>query len=114
MLSEENAGDEKQLQDLADMYGNRQITAAEWHAARRPIDSRLQANRRRQTARGGLGILDGHVGNGATLERNWVSLNLDRQRAIVGAVLDHAIVKPATRRGRQTLDPSRIEPRWRL
>lgn len=114
LLSEEIAADTKQLHDLAQMFGNREVTAAEWRAAREPIERRLQANRRRQTARHGFSVLDGHVGSAATLERNWANLNLDRQRAIVAAVLDHAIIHPATKRGRQSLDPARVEPRWRL
>lgn len=114
MLSEEIAADDKQLQDLAKMFGNREISATEWRAAREPIERRLQANRRRQTAQSGLSILDGYIGNGAALERNWNTLNLDRQRAIIAAVLDHAIIHPATQRGLKRLDPSRVEPRWRL
>jgi transposase len=35
-------------------------------------------------------VLDGIVGNASELRRQWPTLNLNRQRAIVSALLDHA------------------------
>lgn len=41
------------------------------------------------------------------------SLNLDRQRAIVKAVLDHVIIHPG-KMGTRYVDPQRAEPIWRV
>jgi site-specific DNA recombinase len=114
LLSEEIAADARRLEELAEMFAAGDISAPEWKVARASIDRRLQANRRRQTAMHGARAISGHVGNGTALRSQWDSLNLTRQQAIVKAVLDHALVHPATQRGRQSLDPSRVEPRWRL
>jgi site-specific DNA recombinase len=113
-LSEDIASDEAQLQELSGLWAAKDITTSEWSVARKHIESRLQANRRRQSALTGTTVLDGHIGNATALRSQWASLNLNRQRAIVKAVLDHAIIHPATQRGRRSLDPSRVEPRWRL
>lgn len=113
-LSEEIASDEAQLAELSSLWARKSITTNEWTVARKSIESRLQANRRRQASMTGTSVLDGHVGNSTALHSQWDNLNLNRQRAIVAAVLDHAVIHPATKRGGQTLDPSRVEPRWRL
>lgn len=61
----------------------------------------------------GSHVLDGLVGAGAELRGNWEQLNLDRQAAIIGAVLDYARIPPGTP-GARVLDPSRVVPTWRL
>lgn len=43
----------------------------------------------------------------------WSGLNLDRQTAIVRALLDHAVIKPGVS-GARSLDPARVEPVWKL
>jgi site-specific DNA recombinase len=110
-LAEQVAAEQAQLGELAGLYGERHITAAEWRAARKPIETRLKQ------AKGRLGrlrrttVLDGLVGAGSTLRTEWQTLNLDRQRAIVAAVLDHAVIGPGSP-SRFTAD--RVEPVWRL
>ena len=47
------------------------------------------------------------------LEAQFGRLELERQAGIVAAVLDHAVIH-AGRSGVQMLDPSRVEPIWRL
>jgi hypothetical protein len=53
------------------------------------------------------------VGNGEELGRTWDSLNLDRQTAIIRAVLDHAVIAPGVL-GARSLDPARVQPVWKL
>ena len=57
--------------------------------------------------------LHGLVGNGEELGRAWDSLNLDRQAAIIRAVLDHAVIDPG-QPGARCLDPARVQPVWKL
>ncbi len=73
----------------------------------------MTLNRRSLSRAEGFGALDGYVGNSEELRSQWATLNLDRQRAVVQAVLDHVIIRPAARKTNR-LDPSRVEPIWRL
>lgn len=101
-----------QLEELATAHGEQQITLKEWLAARAPVERRLTAARRRLARVSRADALDGHVGHGVELRERWPSLPLTRQRAIVAAVLDHAVVGPG-KPGTNRLDPSRVEPIWR-
>jgi DNA invertase Pin-like site-specific DNA recombinase len=107
------AADRAQLEELATAYGERQITFPEFLAARRPIEARIEAGQRKVSRLTQTTALTGHVGNADALRSTWGELPLTRQRAIVAAVLDRAIVRPATR-GRTRFDPDRVEPVWRL
>ncbi|MDQ1742302.1 MAG: site-specific recombinase, partial [Pseudonocardiales bacterium] len=65
------------------------------------------------TRAGNSDALHGLVGNGEELGRTWDSLNLDRQTAIIRAVLDHAVIAPGVL-GARSLDPARVQPVWKL
>jgi hypothetical protein len=105
--------DESHLDELARAYGERAITLREYLAARKPIEQRIDAARRRISRERGSSALDGLVGTGPMLRARWTTLPLARQHAIVAAVLDHITVGPAVR-GRNTFDPSRLVPLWRI
>lgn len=111
-LSDGLAGDEAQLQELAEMFGKQEISAKEWRAAREPIERRMK-DRRRQlavlTRTDALADLPG----GGQLRAQWGGLSLSRQAAIVAAVIDHAVIGPG-QRGARSLDPSRVEAIWRV
>ena len=113
ILADELAVDQAQLDELSDLYADRQITAQEWTRARKRIEARMatakgQLHRLQNTA-----VLDGLVGNGQQLRSKWADLNLTRQQAIIAAVLDHAIIQPAPTRG-GAFDINRVQPVWRL
>ncbi|MGB6057120.1 MAG: recombinase family protein, partial [Microthrixaceae bacterium] len=110
-LSEQIASDEAQLEELAGLYAAKAVTAREWMAARNPIEERLRTNRRTIARNTGTADLARYIGQGEQLGAQWSELNLDRQRAIVRTVLDHAGVK---RSGVNRFDPSRVVPQWRL
>jgi DNA invertase Pin-like site-specific DNA recombinase len=107
------AADRAQLEELATAYGNRQVTFPEYLAARKPIEARLEAGQRKVSRLTQTTAIADHVGDGAVLREAWRDLPLTRQRAIVSAVLDRAVVRPAVR-GRTRFDPDRIEAVWRL
>lgn len=107
------AADQAQLTELATAYGERQVTFPEYLAARKPIEARIDAARGRVSRLTRTAALDGYIGESATLRAAWADLALNRQRAIIAAVLDHATVRGAVR-GRTAFDPDRIEPLWRL
>lgn len=112
-LAENLAADQEQLDEIAAVYADGQITMREWMAARRPIQDRVREAERRLSRATGSDALRGLVGAGAGLRAEWGSLNLDKQHAIVAAILDHAVVAPGTL-GARTLDPDRVTPVWRL
>ena len=101
-----------QLDELAGVYGRREIGLSEWSAARAPIEQRVTDARKRLSRLNRTTALDGHVGNASDLRERWASLPLTRQHAIVAAVLDHVLVGPG-RRGYNRFDPSRFTPVWR-
>jgi hypothetical protein len=107
------ARDREQLEELARAYGERQITFAEYLAARRPIEDRIEAAQRYIAKITSTEAITRYVGQGHQLRDGWTALPLDRQRAIVEAVLDRAVVSPAVR-GRARFDPDRVEPVWRV
>lgn len=105
--------DRAQLEALARAYGERQITFPEYLAARKPIETRIEAGQRKVSRLTQTTAIAPYVGDAGALRSAWAVLPLTRQRAIVGAVLDRATVRPAVR-GRSRFDPDRIEPVWRL
>ena len=107
------SADRAQLEELATAYGDRQITFPEYLAARKPIEARIEAGARKVGRLTHTAAIAGHVGDATALRATWAELPLTRQRSIVAAVLDRALVRPAVR-GRTVFDPDRIEPVWRL
>jgi len=101
-----------QLNELANAHAQQLIGLQEWLIARGGIEQRLQAARKKLAALNRVSALDGYIGNASELRREWPDMPLSRQAAIIAAVLDHAVIAPATP-GRNTLDPGRITPVWR-
>lgn len=98
--------------ELAAMFAAGEINRREWLTAREPIEKRVTQAQQQVARLSRTPIIDEYVGHADRLRRKWDGLNLDRQRAIIAAVLDHAVVGPAVR-GRKTFDPSRVTPVWR-
>jgi len=101
-----------QLDELAEVYGQRGISMQEWMAARKPIEHRLTAARKQLAKVSRSNVLDAYIGNGDGLRAEWDALDLSQQHAIVAAVVDSVVVGPA-RRGYNRFDESRLTPVWR-
>ena len=104
--------DREQLDELARAYGDKLVTFPEWLAARAPIEARIDAARRKLSRQSHSAAIDDYVGRSSELRTIWPDLPLNRQRSIVSAVLERAVVGPAVP-GRATFDPERIAPVWR-
>lgn len=100
------------LDELAGAYAEERIGLQEWLTARGGIEQRLQAARKKLATLNQVTALDGYLGNASELREQWPTMPLSRQAAIVAAVLDHAVIRPAIP-GRNTLDPGRISLVWR-
>lgn len=104
--------DREQLDQLARAYGDKLVTFPEWLAARAPIEARIDAAQRKLSRTSRSAAIDSYVGRSGELRPIFRDLPLDRQRSIVSALLDRAVVRPAVR-GRTSFDTDRIEPVWR-
>ena len=93
----------------------REITWAEFLAARKPIEAshrRGQADPR--PSQRASAAMEPYVGASSRRCANaGACLPLARQRAVVAALLDRAVVGRAVR-GRTTFDEARVEPVWRV
>jgi DNA invertase Pin-like site-specific DNA recombinase len=103
---------QEQLDELAELWAEREITRGEWVKARAPIEKRLDAAKRRLAAINRTTELTPHLGNAKELRGQWVELTLSRQKQIVAALLQHVVVGPG-RRGYNRFDPARLQPVWR-
>ena len=101
-----------QLDELAEMWGSREISRHEYLIARAPIEKRETLAKKRLAAINRTTTLADHVGNAAGLRDRWTGLTLTRQEQIVGAVIDHVVIAPG-RRGYNRFDESRVRPEWR-
>jgi hypothetical protein len=110
-LRDQLAEDEAQRDELATLYANKAISAQEWLTARNPIEERIRAARARIAASANASALTDLVGTGDQLRRSWSTLNLDRQAAIIGAVVDHVDILAGTP-GARGLDPNRVQVVW--
>jgi DNA invertase Pin-like site-specific DNA recombinase len=107
------AEDQAQLTEIAEVYAHRTISLAEYLAARKPIQHRIDSARRQLAKVTQTEALDRYVGSASVLRDGWPDLPITRQHAIIAAVLDHAVVAPAVP-GRAAFDPARLTPLWRL
>lgn len=103
---------ESEMEQLATDLGNGRISRREWLAARAPLEKRLDAARRSLAAEQKTTALNGFTSKAGALRKAWPSLSIDRQRAIVAAVIDHIVLAPAVK-GRNTFDPSLVKVVWR-
>jgi hypothetical protein len=103
--------DRAQQEELAAAYGRREITVAEWRAARGPIEQRITAAQKQLGKATRANTLEPFLGKGDELRAQWESLDLSQQHAIVSQVLDHVVVGPG-RPGYNRFDPSRLRAVW--
>ncbi len=113
-LQEQIAADQSRLDELANLYADASITAREWMTARTPIEGRIKTATRQIGEQTSAPVLNGLVGQGQALAEQWLDLSLDRQHAIIRAVLDFATIAPARTFGTRTVALERVQPQWLL
>ena len=107
------ARDRQQLTELARVYAQRKVTLAEWIAARKPIEERINSSERLLSRSTSSDALIGFIGS-PELRTKWATLNLSRQHAIVSAMIDQVGIMPKLKAASQSLDPNRVKATWRL
>jgi len=105
--------DEESLEQLArDHYVDRAISRREFLAAREALQRRIERNRAAIKVPASRAALAGLPRTLDELHGAWLALDIDRQRAILEAVVEEIVVKPG-KPGRRYFDPARIEVHWR-
>ncbi len=113
LIAEGLSADRVQLEELAGLYASRSVSATEWLTARRAIEDRVRVAERDLATATDTTVISDVIGRGAELKAAWPELGLDRQVAIVRAIVDHVVIAPVTKRDIK-VDPTRITPVWRL
>jgi site-specific DNA recombinase len=101
------------LVELAEMFALGEISRLQLLAAQKVAQKQLTQAEKILASTTQTTILESHIGNARALADKWESLNLNRQKAIVGTLLDHLEIGPGVK-GRKAFDPSRVTPVWRL
>lgn len=112
-LVDELQSAQSKMTELAEMWAAGELSRPEWKAARSPLEARVDKAQKQLDQIAGTNTLDTLVGQGHKLTSSWDSLNLDRQVAIVRAVLDTATILPGVL-GARSVDYNRIVPNWQL
>ena len=110
-LSEQISDDQAQLDDLAEMWANKEISVTEWKKARSTIEARQREAKRMLAHLANTDDLARYIGMGDDLRHQWSDIPLNRQRSIIATILDHAVIGPGTG---NRFDPARVHPVWKL
>lgn len=106
--------DEEALEQLAkDHYVERVISRAEFLQARRALEQRLDASKRRLKRTNGESVLEGLPKGSAALRKAWESKDLHWRRAVIGATIERVTVASIGKR-RSYFDQSRISITWKV
>jgi site-specific DNA recombinase len=105
--------DEEMLERLAqDHYVEAAISRQEYMAARTGLERRMDTTRKALERHGRTGVLSGLSRGAEALRVMWDERDLTWRRALVSAVIEKVILKPAVK-GRNFFDPERVEVVWR-
>jgi DNA invertase Pin-like site-specific DNA recombinase len=106
--------DEQSLEQLAlDHYVERVIDRPAFLAAKAALESRLSASRRALSRHTKAGLLVSLPSGSDALRAAWESHDTVWRRALVGAVLERVVLRPAVK-GRNRFDPERVDLVWRV
>jgi DNA invertase Pin-like site-specific DNA recombinase len=104
---------EAKLEELAAAWATDEITRAEWLAARRALEARAATARASLAKATGSHALEPWAARPGALRRAWSELDLDKRRALLGAVLERVVVDPVRQPGRG-FDAERVSLQWRV
>ena len=97
------------LDELAEMFAAGEMTRRQVQVARKSLDDRREVALCRVVADSGTEALAGMTGVEA--REAWDAAPLDRQRAVLAAIIDRVAIEPAQRQG-QRFDPNRLDIEW--
>jgi hypothetical protein len=98
--------------ELAEMFANGEMSRSEFAAAKKVSTERKAELERQLTKEVSAVLLDAQIESPKLIASKWAELNLDRQRAIIKAVLETVRVHKVTK-GSNTFDFKRLELIWK-
>jgi DNA invertase Pin-like site-specific DNA recombinase len=99
------------LEALAAMFGNGEMTLAAFRAAKQPLDARLAAANNELVRTDARAALERIAGPTATLAERWGDLDVAMRSRIIGTVVDEIVVTPPQKQG-ERFNPDRVDVRW--
>jgi hypothetical protein len=99
--------------ELAEMFAMGEMNRNELQSAKNKITSRKRELELVISKELTALTIDHELSSPELIVQRWGSLNPDKQRAIIKAVLEHVAVFKA-KRGINHFDPSRLQPAWRI
>jgi len=99
--------------ELAEMYGAGEMTRAEFQSAKKVVGERKENLEKSLAKERGVIALAGTLGSPQLIVKRWKSLNLERQRAILKAILESVEVDKVIVRG-MPFNPARLRPIWKF
>lgn len=112
-VSTELAGLDDRYIEFAEIMGQGEMTRVEYQAAKKIVDERKADLERSLAKERGVISSSGALGSPELISKKWKSLNLDRQRAILKAILESVYVDKVIQRG-MPFNPQRLRPIWRF
>ena len=111
-LNSELSGLDDRYIELAEMVGQSQMSRVEFQAAKKIVDERKGELERVLAKERGVVASAGSLGFPQLIAQKWQSPNLDRQRAILKAILESVQVDKVIQRG-MPFNPARLRPIWK-
>jgi DNA invertase Pin-like site-specific DNA recombinase len=105
---------ESKLEALARDHARDLLSRREWLAAKAELDARITELRGEANAdvMSASAALEPFTRKGA-LRAAWPTLDLERRRAVLAAVIQDVVINPASRPGRTEFEPERVDITWR-
>jgi hypothetical protein len=112
-LADRLTRDRARLAELGDMLADSEIDPAEYRRLRDRVESRIDASEVRIAAASDTGPALRYAGQGQGLRDAWEELTLEERRTVIGAVVEHFVIEPATQ-PRNVWRPERVRVVWRF
>jgi site-specific DNA recombinase len=112
-LADQLRRDRARLIELGDDYADSEIDRATYRRQRDRVQDRIDAAESRLAAASDTGPGLRYAGQGEALREAWEELTLEERRTIIGAVVDHFVIEPATQ-PRNVWRPERVRHVWRF
>ena len=112
-LAEKLTRDRARLAELGDMLADSEIDRDEYRRLRDRVEARIVTTGSRLARASDTGPGLRYARQGEVLRQAWEELTLEERRTIIGAVVEHFVIQPATP-PRNVWRPERVLPVWRF
>ena len=103
---------EARLEELEEMYAAGEVDRAGFGRMGRRLDDRLTAAKTAEAGNLRHAAIELHLTQPGVLRKEWDGMGFDRQRVVLGAMIDQIVIAPTTKKG-NFFDSERVDIRWR-